>query len=299
VWHAFLVSPEKGYTLSDDSETDEGDDEDMRAAEDDDEVALLVTGSRPFMPLPSYPRPDQLCCIHTSNTTSYSATAHPCAHCVPLYPSGQTSGAAPVSAPMPVSHAALLDAASEKSKLLEAAAQILAKEVIECAAWDDVWCTNVMSTRRDPHPCRPVTTPDPSDSASTPVPVVSHPTPPNATKIEPSSTAYLPSAPHSSPCESFNYRISPRHVRGQHFPAIRPPEQSTPTPAKPGFRESPHLHLDRVPLPLPPCCAICLGPYAHALAAAAVARTVSLLRKGRVGLSSRQSKRSTHLPVPP
>ena len=53
--HAFLVSPEKGYTLSDDSETDEGDDEDMQAAEDDYEVASLVTDSRPFMPLPSYP----------------------------------------------------------------------------------------------------------------------------------------------------------------------------------------------------------------------------------------------------
>jgi hypothetical protein len=35
---------------------------------------------------PSYPWPDQLCCIHTSNTTSYSATAHPCAHRTPLHP---------------------------------------------------------------------------------------------------------------------------------------------------------------------------------------------------------------------
>ena len=168
----------------------------MQAAEDDDEVASLVTGSRPFMPLPSYP-PAGPALLHTyfqhNLLLGHSTPLRPLR--TALSPSGQTSGAAPVSVPMPMSHAALLDAASEKSKLLEAAAQILAKEVIECAAWNDVWCTNAMSTRRDPHPCRPVTTPDPSDSASTPVPVVSHPTPPNATKVELSSTASLPSAP--------------------------------------------------------------------------------------------------------
>jgi len=43
-----------------------------------------------------------------------------------------------------VSPAALLGAASEKSKSLEAAAQILAKEVVESAAWNDAWLANAV-----------------------------------------------------------------------------------------------------------------------------------------------------------
>jgi len=156
-----------------------------------------------------------------------------------------------------------------------------------------------MSTRRDPHLCRPVTTPDPSDSASTPVPVVPHPTPPNATKVELSSTASLPSAPraHSSPSESFSYRISPRHVRDQPFPAIRPPEQSTPTPAKAGFRDGTPFTPRQSPVAT--LSRNLSEPYAHALAAAVVARTAWILRKGRASLSSRQSKRSIPLPEVP
>jgi mediator of RNA polymerase II transcription subunit 13 len=45
-----------------------------------------------------------------------------------------------------VSPAALLGAASEKSKSLEAAAQILAKEVVESAAWNDAWCANAIDS---------------------------------------------------------------------------------------------------------------------------------------------------------
>jgi mediator of RNA polymerase II transcription subunit 13 len=43
-----------------------------------------------------------------------------------------------------VSPAALLGAASEKSKSLEAAAQILAKEVVESAVWNDGWRANAV-----------------------------------------------------------------------------------------------------------------------------------------------------------
>jgi mediator of RNA polymerase II transcription subunit 13 len=43
-----------------------------------------------------------------------------------------------------VSPAALLGAASEKSKSLEAAAQILAKEVVESATWNDAWRANAV-----------------------------------------------------------------------------------------------------------------------------------------------------------
>jgi mediator of RNA polymerase II transcription subunit 13, fungi type len=46
--------------------------------------------------------------------------------------------------PTPVSPAALVGAASEKSKSLEAAAQILAKEVVESAMWNDAWRANAV-----------------------------------------------------------------------------------------------------------------------------------------------------------
>ena len=138
--------PEEGYTtLSDDSETDEGDDDDMQVDEDDDEVASPVTGSRPFTPLPSY-LPVGPALLHThfqhNLLLSHSTPLRP-SRTAPS-PSGQTPGAAPVSVPTPVSPAALLGAASEKSKSLEAAAQILAKEVVESAAWNDAWRANAV-----------------------------------------------------------------------------------------------------------------------------------------------------------
>jgi len=137
--------PEEGYTPSDDSDTDEGEDDDMQLDEDDDEVTSPVTGSRPFTPLPSYlPVGPTLLHTHFQHNLLLGQST-------PLYPSrtapspsGQTPGAAPVSVPTPVSPAALLGAASEKSKSLEAAAQILAKEVVESAAWNDGWCMNAV-----------------------------------------------------------------------------------------------------------------------------------------------------------
>ena len=59
-------------------------------------------------------------------------------------PAGQTPDAAPVLVPTPVSPTTLLGTASEKSKSLEAAAQILAKEVIKSAAWNDAWHVNTV-----------------------------------------------------------------------------------------------------------------------------------------------------------
>jgi mediator of RNA polymerase II transcription subunit 13 len=50
-----------------------------------------------------------------------------------------------------VSPAALLGAASEKSKSLEAAAQILAKEVVESATWNDAWRANAVDCWAEHH----------------------------------------------------------------------------------------------------------------------------------------------------
>ncbi|KAH8999531.1 mediator complex subunit 13 C-terminal-domain-containing protein [Lactarius akahatsu] len=138
--------PEEGYSPSDDSESD--DDDDMQLDEDeDDEVTSPVTGPRPFTPLPSYlPLGPTLLHTHFQHTLLLPL-------CTPLRqsraaasPPGQTPGAAPVSVPTPVSPAALLGAASEKSKSLEAAAQILAKEVVESATWNEAWRANAVDS---------------------------------------------------------------------------------------------------------------------------------------------------------
>ena len=136
--------PEEEFTLSDDSETDESEHDDMQL-DDEDEVTSPVTGPRPFTPLPLYlPHGPKL--LHTrfqhSLLLSLSTPLHP-SH-VASSPPVQTPGAAPVSVPTPVSPAALLGAASEKSRSLEAAAQILAKEVVESAVWDDAWRANAV-----------------------------------------------------------------------------------------------------------------------------------------------------------
>jgi Carbohydrate/starch-binding module (family 21) len=75
----------------------------------------------------------------------------------------------------------------------------------------------------------PPMTPVASDSTSAPV-QVSHSTLPGETKARQSSTISFPSAP--SPLEPVNQSIPQRRIRGQRFLAIRPPEHSTPTPAK-------------------------------------------------------------------
>ena len=137
--------PEEGYSPSDDSESD---DDEMQIDDDkDDEVTSPVTGPRPFTPLPSY-LPLGPTLLHTHFQHSLLLPL-----CTPLRqsraaasPSGQTPGAAPVSVPTPVSPAALLGAASEKSKSLEAAAQILAKEVVESATWDEAWRANAVDS---------------------------------------------------------------------------------------------------------------------------------------------------------
>ena len=58
-------------------------------------------------------------------------------------PTNITSPPAPTSVPTPVSPAAVIGAASEKSKSLEAAACAVAREVIENPVWASTWRTNI------------------------------------------------------------------------------------------------------------------------------------------------------------
>jgi hypothetical protein len=111
-----------------------------------------------------------------------------------------------------------------------------------------------------------------SDCTSAPV-HVHPPTPPSDTKARQSSTVSFPLAP-SSPAEPVNQPIPPRRFRGQRVPAIRPPEQSTPTPAKADSN-------DDTPSALRKSAAVILTrnlseSHVHALAAAAVARSEPL-----------------------
>ncbi|KAI0699800.1 mediator complex subunit 13 C-terminal-domain-containing protein [Cytidiella melzeri] len=71
--------------------------------------------------------------------------------CMPLRPPGTgpevaTGTTAPlISAPTPVSPAAILGAPSERSKALEGAAQILIKEVVENSVWGDCWRASLLA----------------------------------------------------------------------------------------------------------------------------------------------------------
>jgi len=121
----------------------------------------------------------------------------------------------------------------------------------------------------------PPATPDPSNSAFAPVNLHT-PTPPSATKALSSSIVSFPLGLDTLPSETINHPPPPRRFRVRRFPAIRPPEQSTPTPAS-----------DDTPKPARQSAALALSrnlseSHVDALAAAAVGRTepsLPLLRK--------------------
>jgi len=82
-------------------------------------------------------------CIRASNIACTRPQYAGPVVCCPI-PSGKAPSAAPLSAPVPMLSAALLGAASEKSKSLEVAAQLLAKQVVERAMWNDAWHANAV-----------------------------------------------------------------------------------------------------------------------------------------------------------
>ena len=135
----------------------------------------------------------------------------------------------------------------------------------------------------------PPTTPDPSNSVSTSVHVLP-PSPPSVTKEG-------PSAPLSSQSDLVSQPIPPRRIRGQRIPAIRPPEQSTPTPARADFR-------DDAPFSPRKNAAVMLSrnlseSHVHDLAAAAVARSepTSLLPRKKSGEPLKSSLKMKRTPA--
>ncbi|KAI9508814.1 putative phosphatase regulatory subunit-domain-containing protein [Russula earlei] len=142
----------------------------------------------------------------------------------------------------------------------------------------------------------PPTTPDSSNSASAPVHVLP-PTPPSATQARPSSTVSFPLASPASPSEWANQPLPPRRFRTRRFPAIRPPEQSTPTPANGGF-------IDDTPSASRIGAAVILSrnlsdSHVDALAAAAVGRAdpSSLLLRKKSGEPLKSSLKAKRAPA--
>ena len=131
-------------TATADASSDESDDEPW--AEEDDVVAAAP---RPSTPPPSYLPPGP------TLIQTHFHHAHLLPMCTPLRPPGMAvsstpGSAAPISVPTPVSPAAILGAASEKSKSLEAAAQILVKEVVENPVWSEEWRANASLSATPP-----------------------------------------------------------------------------------------------------------------------------------------------------
>jgi mediator of RNA polymerase II transcription subunit 13 len=111
-------------------------------AESDDEMKGNDSPvlSRPSSPTPLYlPKGPTLLHARFQHSLLLPMTTplrHPGAVVAPTH---ITSPPAAISVPTPVSPAAVIGAASEKSKSLAAAAQSVAREVVENAVWGDAW----------------------------------------------------------------------------------------------------------------------------------------------------------------
>jgi mediator of RNA polymerase II transcription subunit 13, fungi type len=117
-------------------------DEDLMKDESDDDDADADSPilSRPSTPTPAYvPLGPTLLHMHFHHSQLLP-------RCSPLRPPGaavaQTAAPPPTNVPTPVSPAAMIGAASEKSKSLEAAASTVAREVVENVIWAEVWRSN-------------------------------------------------------------------------------------------------------------------------------------------------------------
>ena len=140
----------------------------------------------------------------------------------------------------------------------------------------------------------PPTTPA-SDSTSAPVHVLP-PTPPGETKAGRSSTISFPLVP-PSPLEQINQPIPHRRIRGQRFPAIRPPEHSTPTPAKADSNDdTPSAPRQSGPVIMSRNLS---ESHVHDLAAAAVARSerTPLLPRKKSGEPLKSSLKAKRTPT--
>lgn len=132
-------------------DADEGKSE-AESEEEDIEEAESPMISRPSTPPPAY-LPLGPTLLHTqfqhSQLLPLSTPLRPPGAAVA--PTNITAAAAPTSVPTPVSPAAMIGAASEKSKSLEAAAYTVAKEVVENSVWAEAWRANATGVTSHRH----------------------------------------------------------------------------------------------------------------------------------------------------
>jgi mediator of RNA polymerase II transcription subunit 13 len=129
--------------------TPENDKSDVDSEEEEDTVdeedVIPRTGSdRPSTPLPSYlpVGPSLLATqFHHAHLLSISTSLKPPGAAVA--PTNLGTTVAPISVPTPVSPPAML---GEKSRSLEAAANMLAQEVVENSVWADSWRLNLLGS---------------------------------------------------------------------------------------------------------------------------------------------------------
>ena len=145
IWESYR-DPEDWQSTSSSPPGPDSDESDDEPWVEDEEMTLAP---RPSTPPPSYLP------IGPSLVKTHFCHSHLLPLCAPLRPPGMavnpvTGIAPPISVPTPVSPAAILGAASEKSKSLEAAAQVLVKEVIENPVWQEAWRANASLSSTPP-----------------------------------------------------------------------------------------------------------------------------------------------------
>lgn len=115
---------------------------------DNDEVPETESHRTPLSPFRSYTPP--LSYLPLGPSLIQTGFHH--SYLLPLSSALRPPGAVlaattgPISVPTPVSPAATLGAASERTKALEAVAQLLIREIVENPIWADVWFANLIAT---------------------------------------------------------------------------------------------------------------------------------------------------------
>jgi mediator of RNA polymerase II transcription subunit 13 len=122
---------------------------DSESEEDEDDYAESPIVSRPSTPLPAYlPLGPTLLSTHFEHSQLLPLSTPLRPPGAAVAPTNITISAPAASVPTPVSPAATMGAASEKSKSLEAAAFTLAMEVVENPLWADAWCASSLGVKQ-------------------------------------------------------------------------------------------------------------------------------------------------------
>jgi mediator of RNA polymerase II transcription subunit 13 len=122
---------------------------DSESEEDEDDYAESPIISRPSTPPPAYlPLGPTLLSTHFEHSQLLPLSTPLRPPGAAVAPTNITISAPAASVPTPVSPAATMGAASEKSKFLEAAAFTLVTEVVENPLWAEAWCASSLGGRQ-------------------------------------------------------------------------------------------------------------------------------------------------------